>query len=62
MGFGKSVQQQQRRSLAADTGENAPGFGVDPFGGKAGKQVGEIGHFHTFTTGAAAYWIPACAG
>ena len=44
MGLGKAVQQQQRRPLAADAGENASRAGVDPFGGIAGKQVGEIGH------------------
>jgi hypothetical protein len=44
MRLGKTVQQQQRRPLAADAGENAPGFGIDPFGGVTGKQVGEIGH------------------
>jgi len=44
MRLGKAVQQQQRRSLAADTGENAPGFCVDPFGSVTGKEIGEIGH------------------
>ena len=44
MRFGKAVQQQQRRSLAADAGENAPGSGVDPFGCITGIEVGEIGH------------------
>ena len=40
----KSVQQQQRRPLAADAGENAARGGVDPFGRIAGKQIGKIGH------------------
>src|SRR3954465_15241047 len=44
MGLGKAMQQQQGRPLAADPGEDAAGFGVDPFGGVTGEQVGEIGH------------------
>ena len=40
----KSVQQQQRRPLAADAGEDAARRGVDPFGGVSGKQIGKIGH------------------
>src|SRR3954454_19220058 len=44
MRLGKSVQQQDRRPLAADAGENAAGTGVDPFGRKPGKQIGKIGH------------------
>jgi hypothetical protein len=44
MRFGKAVQQQQRRPLAADAGENAARPCVDPFGGITGKQIGEIGH------------------
>ncbi len=44
MGLRKSVQQQQRRPLAADPGEDAARPCVDPFGGISGKQIGEIGH------------------
>ena len=40
----KSVQQQQRRPLAADAGKDAARRGVDPFGGISGKQIGKIGH------------------
>src|ERR1700737_1116957 len=38
------MQQQQRRPLAADAGEDAACAGVDPFGRVAGKQIGEVGH------------------
>src|SRR5581483_3902104 len=44
MGRRKSVQQQQRRALAADAGENPARGGVDPFGIVAGKQVCEVAH------------------
>src|SRR5205085_4283770 len=44
VGLGEAVQQQQRRSLAADAGEDAAEGSVDPFGGEAGIEVGEIGH------------------
>ena len=38
------MQQQQRRPLAADAGEDAARSGVDPFGRISGKQIGKIGH------------------
>ena len=44
MRFGKAVQQQQRRALAADAGKDAAGCRIDPFGSKTGEQVGQIGH------------------
>ena len=44
VGRGKPVQQQQRRPLAADAGEDTPRAGIDPFGGISGKQIGKIGH------------------
>src|SRR5665213_1742646 len=54
MGLRKTVQQQQRRPLAADAGEDASRTGVDPFGGKAGIEVGKIGHFTLSSSGVTA--------
>jgi hypothetical protein len=57
----KSVQQQQRRPLAADAGKDTARRGVDPFGGVSGKQIGKIGHLHTLPASSAtgsAEWPP----
>ncbi len=51
VGLGEAVQQQQRRALAADAGEDAAEGGVDPFGGKARIEVGEIGHLAASLSG-----------
>ena len=44
VGFGVTVQQQQRRSAAAGAREDLARRSVDPVRGKSGEQVGEIGH------------------
>ncbi len=44
MGLRITMQQQQRRPLAADTRKDASATRADPFGSKTGKQIGEIGH------------------
>src|SRR6185312_4351475 len=44
MRLGKAVQQEQRRSAAADPRKNAARSCVDPLRGETRKKVGEIRH------------------
>jgi len=37
------MQEEQRRPVAAKAREHPPNAGIKPFGGKTGKQIGEIG-------------------
>jgi hypothetical protein len=39
-----AVQQQQRRSVAADTRENAAATGRDPFRSESREKIGEFCH------------------